>query len=40
MEKKPLFNLGPIDISEKGVYVISSFKTIIDHKGVFKDIHD
>jgi hypothetical protein len=40
MEEEPLLRFFPMDILKKGLNIVGSFKTVIDHKGVLKDIHD
>jgi hypothetical protein len=40
MQEEPFFHFFPMDILEKGFNIISSFKAVIDHKGMLKDIHD
>ena len=40
MEEKPFLHLFPMDILKKGLNIISPFKTVIDHIGMLKDIHD
>jgi hypothetical protein len=40
MEKNSFFSLRPVDIFEKGLNIISSFETIIDHKSMLKDVHN
>jgi hypothetical protein len=40
MEEEPLLHVFPTDILKKGLDIVGPFKTVIDHKGVLKDIHD
>src|SRR4030042_2854247 len=37
---QPSLDWLPIDVLEKGLDVICSLQSIINHKGMFKDIHD
>jgi len=40
VEEESFLHFFPMDILKKGLDIIGPFKTVIDHKGVFKDIHD
>ena len=40
MEEESFLGFFPMDILKKGLNIVGPFKTVIDHKSVFKDIHD
>jgi hypothetical protein len=40
VEEESFLRFFPMDILKKGLNVIGPFKTVIDHKGVLKDIHN
>jgi hypothetical protein len=40
VEKESFFQFSPVDIFKESLNIISPLQAIVDHEGVFKDIHD
>jgi len=40
VEQESFLRLFPLDVLKKGLNIVSSLKTVVDHKSVLKNIHD